>query len=94
MKHIKTRVKDAGAWTDVHSVETVDVMYQVVASVFGPKGTSHNARATHAHWSTFLNQVRKKLQKKREETEAQAAQAREEEEEAAREEEESEEESE
>jgi Skp family chaperone for outer membrane proteins len=90
MKHIKARVKEAGAWMDLHSVENVDAMYQVVASIFGPKGASHNARATQARWSTFLNQVRKKLQKEREEAEAQAAQAREEEEEAAREEEESE----
>jgi hypothetical protein len=46
MKHIKARVKDAGAWTDVHSVENVDAMYQVVAIIFGPKGASHNARRT------------------------------------------------
>jgi hypothetical protein len=70
MKHIEVKVKDAGAWTDEHTLENVDAMYQVVASVFGPTGTSHNARATQARWSTFLNQIRKKLQKEREAREA------------------------
>jgi hypothetical protein len=94
MKHIEAKVKEAGKWTDIHSLENVDEMFQVVATMFGPKGTSHSARATQARWSTFLNQVRKKLQKEREEAEAKAAQEEEAAREAAQEEEESEEESE
>jgi hypothetical protein len=65
MKYIEVKVKDAGAWTDEHSLENVDVMYQVVAGIYGGEGTSHNARATQARWSTFLNQIRKKLQRER-----------------------------
>ena len=45
MKYMETKIKDAGAWTDEHSLENVDVMYQAVASVFGAGGTSRNARA-------------------------------------------------
>jgi hypothetical protein len=41
-------------------------MYQVVASDFGAMGTSQNARATQAQWNTFLNKIRKKLQRERE----------------------------
>jgi hypothetical protein len=62
MKHIKSKVKDARAWTDVHSLENVDAMYHVVASVFSAEGTCHDACAMQARWSTFLNQVRNKLQ--------------------------------
>jgi hypothetical protein len=78
MKYIKVKVKDAGAWTDKHSLENVDAMYQVVAGIFGGEGTSHNARATLARWSTFLNQIRKKLQREREAREAEAREAEEE----------------
>jgi hypothetical protein len=46
MKYIKVKIKDAGAWTDLHTLENVDVMHQVVASIFGAEGTSHNACAT------------------------------------------------
>jgi hypothetical protein len=63
MKHIKVEIKDAGAWIDVHTLENVNAMYQVVASVFDVEGTSHNACATQARWSTFPNQSRKKLQR-------------------------------
>jgi hypothetical protein len=73
MKHMEGKVKEKGAWTDEHTLENVDAMYQVVASVFGPMGTSHNARATQARWSKFLNQIRKKLQKEREAREAEEA---------------------
>ncbi len=73
MKYIEVKIKDAGAWTDEHSLENVDVMYQAVASVFGAGGTSRNARATQARWSTFLNQIRKKLQAEREAREAEEA---------------------
>jgi hypothetical protein len=45
MKHIEAKVKDAGAWTDIHTLENVNAMYHVVASVFGSEGTSRNARA-------------------------------------------------
>jgi hypothetical protein len=65
MKHIEGKVKAAGAWTDEHTLENVDAMYQVVAS-FGAMGTSQNAGATQARWNTVLNQIRKKLHRERE----------------------------
>ncbi len=42
------------------------------------QATSHNARATQARWSTFLNQIQKKLQREREAREAEAREAEEE----------------
>jgi hypothetical protein len=85
-KHIEAKVKDAGAWTGIHTLENVDAMYQVVASVFGAEGTSCNACATQARWSTFLNQIRKKQQREREAQEGEAGEAEEELEEESEEE--------
>mgnify|MGYP000128780937 FL=1 len=65
MKYIEGKVKDAGSWTDDHTIENVDEMYQVVASAFGETGTSQNARATQARWNTFVNQIRQRLKKER-----------------------------
>jgi DNA-binding IscR family transcriptional regulator len=53
-------------------------MYQTGATIFGAEGTSHNPCATQAHWSTFLNQIRKKLQRVREAQEAEAEEVEEE----------------
>ena len=66
MDHIENKVKDAGAWTEDHTLEKVDAMHQVVASAFGGMGTNRNARATQARWNTFVNQMRKTQQHKRE----------------------------
>ena len=68
-------MKEAGEWTDEHTLENVNKMYEVVAAEFGSTGTSRNAHAAQAHWSTFLNQIRKKLQSEREAREAQQAEA-------------------
>jgi hypothetical protein len=70
MEHIEIKVKDAGAWTEDHTLEKVDAMYQVVASAFGGTGTNQNARATQARWNTFVNQIRKMRQQEREAAEA------------------------
>lgn len=73
MKYIEARVKDADAWTDEHTLQNVDAMYQVVAGLFGAEGPNRNARATQARWSTYLNQIRKKLHREKEAREAREA---------------------
>ncbi len=40
MKRIKVEIKDAGAWTDVHSLKHIDAMYQVVVDIFVAEGNT------------------------------------------------------
>lgn len=79
MQFIKAKVLAAGLYTDIHTIESVNTMFNSVATeengLVIPNSGRHVRRDAHIKWPTVLRAVRKTLKAQRDGQQQQLEQA-------------------